>query len=247
LQALTALRAHASQRGHTAQTDDPERLLPDNDSHHSKRDPVTIGNPNSSPIRPRVRRHEEEESHFGSSLVVQSSGVALNSGLGAALMSVFNDIVSDSSNQEICHPSDFGGSNSDDRDEKLDFDISCEDVSPRPANEEVAQLMNADVEFDLIATSDPSFHNVVICQNDECSAETSSSEHSVTSVKSNRSKQPSPLREVSTRLDLMNAVAPPAHGSATPRRAKEIQTARSALSTSRDQSAQLVDEQEMDM
>jgi hypothetical protein len=246
LQALTALRAHASQRGHTAQADDPERLLPDNDSHHSKRDPVTIGNPNSSPIRPRVRRHEEEESHFGSSLVVQSSGVALNSGLGAALMSVFNDIVSDTSNQEICHPSDFGGSNSEDRDEKLDFDASCEDVSPRQAHEEVAQLMNADVEFDLVASSDPLFQNAIICQNDVCSAEASSSEHSVTSVKPDRSKQPSPLREVSTSLDLMSVVAPPTHGSATPRRAKEIQAATGALSTSRDQNAQPV-EQEMDM
>jgi hypothetical protein len=90
-QALTALRAHASQHGHI-DADDPDQLLADSDM------PSPVTNRSVSPLRRRIRRDEEGEAAFGTPRANLSGGnVQTNTGLGAALLSIFNDIVADSS------------------------------------------------------------------------------------------------------------------------------------------------------
>ena len=92
-QALTALRAHASQHGHI-DADDPDQLLADSDM------PSPVTNRSVSPLRRRTRRDEEGEAAFGTPRVNMSGGdVQTNTGLGAALLSIFNDIVADSSSR----------------------------------------------------------------------------------------------------------------------------------------------------
>ena len=101
-QALTALREHASQCGR-AHSDDPDQLLPDIDIHLQRPSPAAIRN--SGLGRLRARRDQDIESAFGISNCKLSTDVTQsNSGLGAALLSVLNDIVAHDSDQKRVHP-----------------------------------------------------------------------------------------------------------------------------------------------
>jgi hypothetical protein len=95
-QATIALRVHASRCGH-AYAQDPDQLLPGLDDHQPQPAPAVV----LSTLRPRVRRSEDAEAVFSTSLETASSKVVpTNSGLGAALLSMFNDIVAGNSDNQ---------------------------------------------------------------------------------------------------------------------------------------------------
>ncbi len=266
-QALIALREHASQLGHV-HADDPDQLLPEHESNVPPPVSVEIRHASSSPIRPlnRVRRGEDAGYGSGNSLAVKSSGVVqTNSGLGAALLSVFNDIVAaDSSREDILlHSSnpDLDGSKcTGHSEEKLDVDVNCEESSLSSERDEMTKLMSAEVESESphsIETPSASLQDIDFIQNDHVSAFLPRTEHHMSSDTIRGMEQPSPPRiETTFQAEHPEAIAPPVQGVATPRRAKTINSGPSSLKmthppmdtfTTRDQYMQSTGDNEMDM
>ena len=263
-QALIALREHASQLGHV-HADDPDQLLPEHERNIPTPGSVAIRHESSSPMRPRVRRGEDASDGLGISLAVKSSGVVqTNSGLGAALLSVFDDIVAaDSSREDILlHSSnpDLDGSKSTGHsEEKLDVDVNCEESSLSSERDELTKLMKADVESESphsIKTPSASLQDIDFVQNDHVSAFLAQTEHRMSSDTIRGMEQPSPTRiETICQAEHPEAILPPVQGVATPRRAKTMNSGPSSLMThppmdtctTRDQYMQPTGDNEMDM
>jgi hypothetical protein len=264
-QALIALREHASQLGHL-HSDDPDQLLPEQQEINVPTPGSVDRHASSSPIRPRVRRGEDADYGSGNSLAVKSSGVVqTNSGLGAALLSVFNDIVAaDSSREDILlHSSnpDLDGSKSTSHsEEKLDVYVNCEESSFSSEREEITKLMRAEVESESphsIQTPSASLQDIDFIQNDHVSAFLPETEQHMSSVAIQGMEQSSqPRIETTFQAEHPEAIAPPVQGVATPRRAKTNNSGSSTLKmthppmdtfTIHDQYIQPTGDNEMDM
>ncbi len=222
-QALTALREHASQCGR-AHSDDPDQLLPDIDIHLQRPSPAAIRN--SGLGRLRARRDQDIDSAFGISNCKLSTDVTQsNSGLGAALLSVLNDIVAHDSDQNRVHPQQDidSASSNDDMNEELDVNMFKESSTPDPALEK-GTMFHVDVEFEspkTIVTSVASSESCNLSQTNVVSGDLLVSERSVGVIVPLQTKLAASQMMMTGHLE---DVVPPTLGVATPRRAKVIQT-----------------------
>ena len=222
-QALTALREHASQCGR-AHSDDPDQLLPDIEIQLQRPSPAAIRN--SGLGRLRARRDQDIESAFGISNCKLSTDVTQsNSGLGAALLSVLNDIVAHDSDQNHVHPQQDidAASSNDDMNEEFDVNMFNESSTPNPALEKGTKF-HSDVEFEspkMLVTSVAPLESNDLSQTNVVSRDLLVSERSVGVI------VPLETNQASSQMMMKGHpedVVPPNLGVATPRRAKVIQT-----------------------
>lgn len=270
-QALTALRAHASQHGHV-DTGDPDQLLrsDDNDLPRPASPNRSSNSSPLSPLRRRIRRDEENRQEgFGPPHSTVSSGdVQSNTGLGAALLSIFNDIVADNSNRgsqsAILNPSlpqpqhqprctgDHPQNDVDMTPESnVDVEVFSEMSSASPGYDELTQFMGAEVDFETPHRSEgshDSFHDIEVRQDVPVSIIIAPPENHG-GVTPRRVKQQ--LQQ--SAVQVHDVIAPPIHGGITPRRMKNTgpigrysQEVVSPISA-RHQEACPGSEQEMDM
>ncbi len=251
MQALIALRAHASQRV-CVHADDPDQLLPDNGSDLPN--PVALRHATSPPpIRPRLRR--VEDASFGFLHASESKKGALphpSSGLGAALLSVFNDIVADNGSHGGKLSSDFNVAKSDFED-KIDVDVSVDDAPLSPQRDEVAKSRSSEIGAILNLTSITSLQDTDLPQDDPVSVILFPPENFGSSA---TLCQTYPVTTQIICVDRLEAVVPPEKGVATPRRAKSMTSIlnsqqashpTAALSIVDNHGEQRIVDQEMDM
>ncbi len=249
-QALAALRAHALQCGRLP-SDDPDQLLPDFAIPSHKVNSIEIGH--SSLGRPRARRDQDSPSTFGISRSKKSIEVVqANSGLGAALLSVFNDIVSHESSGHDDLPLDLDVASSDD-DELQDVNISDESSTLKPEHEKGTDEHSyvESESSELIGAFEVSFQGKHPSQNNAVSDQMHHIERSDGAV----APLP-PVTITTTAVGHPDNAVPPTQGVATPRRKKLILTSKnsrdvtqpaSALSSSVHLDIQIESNAEMDM
>jgi hypothetical protein len=194
--------------------------------------PHSVAPGKSSLGRPRPRRDEDLPLTFGNSRSKLSSEVAQtqHSGLGAALLSVFDEIVAHDSNPYDDPAHDFDGASIDNEEQRnvnLDDEVSTLDSEPEKGTFLSHHVESAE-SSNLNGTSEALVQFEDMSQSNAIPREMFVSESSAKAVPPLRNKPSSPPI-MTDAADDPREVVPPIQGVATPRRAKFIFTGQDPL------------------
>ncbi len=251
---MTALRAHALQSGRL-HSHDPDQLLSDLEIPSRNPNSVAIGI--SGLRRPRGRRDHDTLLTFGIAPSAVSNEVPqANSGLGAALLSLFDDIVANDScnHDDLMNDLDDAGSGNDEQPNVKIRNSNEGSISGQKHEMGTVGSFYIETEsFKLSEESEALFQVKHVGLNNVVSVEMPSAEHSVQVVSPNRTQRLSVERFTTDSRDHSDNVVSPIQGVATPRRAKVTYecsrdvTKPARLSSSVRQEMQSENDAEMDM